>query len=98
MALTPIADRRSEETRPKELLFSGPSILGSPKACSSAASPGQFLFPYPQLQGDEKARVDRAVADIKRFAAEQIDAAAIDRNATFRQASFRGLVNSEFLA
>ena len=90
MALTPsqIAEQKKQA---EELLFSGPDHLGFAKSLFFGRFAGQFLFPYPQLQGDEKARVEQAVADLKVFAAEQIDAAAIDRNADIPATVIQGL-------
>src|SRR4051794_20937528 len=90
MALTPsqIADQKKQA---EELLFSGPEHLGFAKSLFFGRFAGQYLFPYPQLQGDEKARVDRAVADLKQFAAEHIDAAAIDREADIPASVIQGL-------
>jgi acyl-CoA dehydrogenase family member 9 len=90
MALTPsqIAEQKKQA---EELLFSGPDHLGFAKSLFFGRFAGQFLFPYPQLQGDEKASVEQAVADLKVFAAEQIDAAAIDRNADIPATVIQGL-------
>src|SRR6185437_13166461 len=52
---------------------------------------GEVLFPYPELPGDEKARVDAAVGAVRQFADEQIDAAAIDRDADIPAAVIEGL-------
>jgi acyl-CoA dehydrogenase family protein 9 len=90
MPLTPsqIADQKKQA---EELLFSGPEHLGFVKSLFFGRFAGQYLWPFPQLQGDEKARVDQAVADVKRFAAEQIDAAAIDRDADIPASVIEGL-------
>lgn len=90
MALTSsqIAEQKKQA---EELLFSGPEHLGFAKSLFFGRFAGPYLFPYPQFQADEKARVDRAVADLNVFAAEHIDAAAIDRNADIPASVIQGL-------
>jgi acyl-CoA dehydrogenase family protein 9 len=90
MPLTPsqIADQKKQA---EELLFSGPDHLGFAKSLFFGRFAGQFLWPYPQLKGDEKTRVEQAAHDVKRFAAEQIDAAAIDRDADIPASVIQGL-------
>src|SRR5205814_10133215 len=50
-----------------------------------------LVFPYPILPADEQATVEAAVAEVRQFAEEHIDAAAIDRNADIPPEVVRGL-------
>ena len=80
MALTA---RQIEEQRKQaeELLFSGPQKLGFAKALFFGHFNGNLLFPYPEIQPGEREQAAKAVADVRRFCDERIDAAAIDRDA-----------------
>jgi alkylation response protein AidB-like acyl-CoA dehydrogenase len=80
MALTPeqIAQQRKEA---EELLFSGPQTLGFAKGLFFGHFNAPLVFPYPEIRPEEQAEVAQAVAEVRRFAEEKIDAAAIDRNA-----------------
>ncbi len=90
MALTP-SQLQDQKKQAEELLFSGPDHLGFAKSLFFGRFSAKFLFPYPQLRGEEKVRVDRAVADLKQFAADHIDAAAIDRDADIPASVIQGL-------
>jgi alkylation response protein AidB-like acyl-CoA dehydrogenase len=63
----------------EELLFSGPQTLGFAKGLFFGHFNAPLLFPYPQIAPQERERAEQAVADVRRFAAEHIDATAIDR-------------------
>jgi alkylation response protein AidB-like acyl-CoA dehydrogenase len=80
MALTAeqIAQQKQEA---EELLFSGPQTLGFAKGLFFGHFNADLVFPYPEIRPEERATVAQAVADVRRFAEEHIDAAAIDRNA-----------------
>ena len=80
MALTSeqIAQQRKEA---EELLFSGPQTLGFANGLFFGHFNSSLVFPYPQIKPEERETVEKAVAEVRRFAEEHIDAAAIDRNA-----------------
>jgi alkylation response protein AidB-like acyl-CoA dehydrogenase len=80
MALTAqqIAQQQKEA---EELLFSGPETFGFAKGLFFGRFNSSLVFPYPEIKPDEQAVVAQAVGDVRRFAEEHIDAAAIDRNA-----------------
>ncbi|HEV3119808.1 MAG TPA: acyl-CoA dehydrogenase family protein, partial [Gemmataceae bacterium] len=90
MALTTeqIAQQRKEA---EELLFSGPQKLGFAKALFFGHCNAHLLFPYPQIRAEEQARLKQILADVRRFADERIDPAAIDRNAEIPQEVVSGL-------
>jgi alkylation response protein AidB-like acyl-CoA dehydrogenase len=73
-----LAEQRKQA---EELLFSEPERLGFAKALFFGRFQAPLVFPYPQLRAEEMEVVPRAVAEVRRFAEEHIDAAAIDRNA-----------------
>src|SRR5436305_2664129 len=65
----------------EELLFSGPQGLGFAKGLFFGRLNAPLVFPYPQLRAEERPAVEQAVAEVRHFAEEKIDAAAIDRDA-----------------
>ena len=90
MALT-AAQLAQQKKQAEEMLFEGPESLGFAKALFFGRFRADQIFPYPTLPPDEKAVVDEAVAKLRRFAAEHIDAAAIDRNADIPRSVIDGL-------
>jgi alkylation response protein AidB-like acyl-CoA dehydrogenase len=80
MALT-AQEREQQIKEAEELLFSGPQTLGFAKALFFGQFNAPLVFPYPEIKPEEREVVQQAVADVRRFAEEQIDAAAIDRDA-----------------
>jgi alkylation response protein AidB-like acyl-CoA dehydrogenase len=80
MALTreQIAEQQKQA---EELLFSGPQSLGFAKGLFFGHFNAPLLFPYPELKPEERDEAERAVQEVRRFCAEKIDSAAIDRNA-----------------
>jgi acyl-CoA dehydrogenase family member 9 len=73
-----LAEQRKQA---EEILFSEPERLGFAKALFFGHFQAPLVFPYPQLRPEEQETVPQAVALVRRFAQEHIDAAAIDRNA-----------------
>src|SRR5260370_10045316 len=80
MALT-AAQIEQQKKEAEELLFAGPQALGFAKALFFGHFNAPLLFPYPEIRPEEREIVDKAVAEVRRFAEEKIDAAAIDLNA-----------------
>src|SRR2546423_12434436 len=80
MALTAeqIAQQKQQA---EELLFSGPQTLGFAKALFFGHFQAPLVFPYPQIEPGERDTIKQAVAEVRRFAEEKIDATAIDRDA-----------------
>jgi alkylation response protein AidB-like acyl-CoA dehydrogenase len=85
------AARQRQVRQAEELLFSGPQRSGFAKALFRGEFRGDVLFPYPQLAPAMRTEVEAAVARVRRFADEQIDAAAIDRAADIPPHVIRGL-------
>src|SRR5262245_65204051 len=90
MALT-AAQIEQQKKQAEELLFSGPQTLGFAKGLFFGHFNAPLLFPYPELKSEERAVADQAVADVRRFCDESIDATAIDRNAEIPQSVIDGL-------
>src|SRR5437660_6298950 len=80
MALT-AEQRAQQQKQAEELLFSGPQTLGFAKGLFFGHFNAPLIFPYPEIKPQERAEVEQAVGEVRRFADERIDAAAIDRNA-----------------
>jgi acyl-CoA dehydrogenase family protein 9 len=90
MALT-AAQIEQQKQQAEELLFSGPQTLGFAKALFFGHFNSPLLFPYPEIKPEEREVANKAVADLRRFAADQIDATAIDRNADIPRSVIDGL-------
>jgi acyl-CoA dehydrogenase family member 9 len=90
MALT-TEQIEQQRKQAEELLFSGPQTLGFAKGLFFGHFNAPLLFPYPELTREEAPIVAQAVADVRRFADEHIDAAAIDRNAEIPASVVAGL-------
>ncbi len=80
MALT-AAQVEQQKQAAEELLFSGPQTLGFAKGLFFGHYNAALLNPYPQIRLDEQSRIDEKVAEVRHYAEEHIDAAAIDRDA-----------------
>jgi len=79
MALT-AQQLEQQRKQAEELLFSGPEALGFAKSLFFGHFSASLVFPYPELKAEERAEVEQTVAEVRRFCAEHIDAAAIDRD------------------
>src|SRR5438876_5492391 len=90
MALTP-QQLEEQKKQAEELLFSGPQTLGFAKGLFYGHFNAPLVFPYPELKPEERAEVEQAVAEVRRFADEHIDAMAIDRNAEIPTETVAGL-------
>ncbi|MCS6850512.1 MAG: acyl-CoA dehydrogenase family protein, partial [Gemmataceae bacterium] len=75
----------------EELLAEGPQTLGFAKGLFFGHFNAPLLFPYPELTAAERPEVEQAVTEVRRFCQEQIDAAAIDRDAEIPPAVIEGL-------
>src|SRR5262249_28283609 len=82
-----------QQKQAEELLFSGPQTLGFAKGLFFGHFNAPLLFPYPVLRPEEQGVVDAAVAEVRRFMDEEVDSAAIDRNADIPQDVIDGLAH-----
>jgi alkylation response protein AidB-like acyl-CoA dehydrogenase len=76
-----LAERERQVRQAEELLFSGPQRSGFAKALFRGEFRAPVVFPYPELDPAARAAADDAVAAVRAFADEHIDAVAIDRQA-----------------
>src|SRR5262245_36476149 len=90
MALS-AAQLAQQKKQAEELLFSGPEHLGFAKSLFFGHFKAGHLFPYPVPPPAERVIVEEAVAKVKRFCDESIDAAEIDRIADIPQSVIDGL-------
>ncbi len=90
MALT-AAQMQEQKKQAEELLFSEQLKLGFAKALFFGQFQAPLLFPYPELKPEERPIVEKAVEEVRAFADEHIDAAAIDRHADIPQTVIDGL-------
>src|SRR5213596_2278396 len=84
-------DLVQQQKQAEELLFSGPQTLGFAKGLFFGHFNAPLLFPYPELSREEMPIVAQAVTDVRKYADEHIDAAAIDRNAEIPASVVAGL-------
>jgi alkylation response protein AidB-like acyl-CoA dehydrogenase len=85
------AERARQMRQAEELLFTGPHRAGFAKALFKGEFRASVLFPYPELGETERAEVERAVDEVRAFARDHIDAAAIDRAADIPRSVIDGL-------
>jgi alkylation response protein AidB-like acyl-CoA dehydrogenase len=90
MALT-AEQMQEQKQQAEELLFSEKLKPGFAKALFFGQFQGPVLFPYPDLNPQEKLIVEKTAEEVRQFAQAHIDAAAIDRNAEIPQAVIDGL-------
>src|SRR4029079_10968245 len=90
MALT---NEQIEQQRKQaeELLFSGPQTLGFAKGLFFGHFNAPLLFPYPQINAERLAEVEKSVTDVKHYLEYGVGYFAIDKNAEIPQAVIDGL-------
>ncbi len=74
-------ERAKQVAQAEELLFSGPHKSGFAKALFRGDYLAGVVHPYPKLPPAAAAEADSAVAQVRAFARDHIDAAKIDREA-----------------
>ena len=84
-------DRQEQIRQAEEILFSGPQKLGFANGLFFGHFNAAQIYPYPTLKPEEREGVQRAMAEVRRYCDEHIDAAAIDRNAEIPQEVVNGL-------
>jgi alkylation response protein AidB-like acyl-CoA dehydrogenase len=90
MALS-AAQIAQQKRQAEELLFAGPEHLGFAKSLFFGQFKVDRLFPYPILPPAQKQAADEAVAKLRAYCEQSIDATAIDRNAEIPQSVVNGL-------
>jgi acyl-CoA dehydrogenase family protein 9 len=84
-------EREQQIKQAEEILFAGPQKLGFANGLFFGHFSAAQISPYPELKPEEREVVAKAVSDVRRFAEEKIDAAAIDRNAEIPPEVIAGL-------
>src|SRR5438445_7380225 len=74
------AEREQQIKQAEEILFSGAQKLGFANGLFFGHYSAAQISLYPDLKEEEREVVAKAVNQVRRFAQEKIDAAAIDRN------------------
>jgi alkylation response protein AidB-like acyl-CoA dehydrogenase len=90
MALT-TKDVEEQKKQVEEMLFSGPQKLGFAKGIFFGRFNAGLLFPYPEVKAEERAALDQATTELRRFVDTELDPAAIDRNSEIPQSVIDGL-------
>lgn len=80
-----------QKKQTEEMLFTEKHRLGFAKSLFFGRFVAPLVFPYPQIRPDEQSAVGEAVAEFHRFAREQIDSTAIDRDAEIPRHVIDGL-------
>jgi alkylation response protein AidB-like acyl-CoA dehydrogenase len=83
--------RAKQLQQAEELFFSGPAREGFAKALFRGEFRGGALFPYPELPEADRPAVEEAVAAVRAFVEQHLDAAAIDREADIPTSVIKGL-------
>jgi alkylation response protein AidB-like acyl-CoA dehydrogenase len=90
MVLT-AAQIEQQKKQAEELLFAGKETQGFARTLFFGHFSAPLVFPYPQLNAEEKPLVEHAVAEVWRYCKERIDAAAVDSNADIPHDNILGL-------
>ncbi len=79
-----------QQKQAEEILFSGPQTLGFAKGLFFGHFNAPLLFPYPVLPPGQREAVERKVDEVRRFMEQDVDSAAIDRDADIPPAVVAG--------
>jgi alkylation response protein AidB-like acyl-CoA dehydrogenase len=74
------AEEIAKQKQQLDEILAGPQKMGFAKALFYGHFNAPLIFPYPEIKQEERDTVEQAVAEVRRFAQEHIDAPAIDRN------------------
>src|SRR5687767_8308734 len=86
------AELRQQQIREaEELLFSGPQRAGFARDLFFGRFRAESILPYPVLPPDQQRLGDEAVAAVREFCRDNIDAARVDREADIPPEVIRGL-------
>jgi acyl-CoA dehydrogenase family protein 9 len=84
-------DRDKQVQQAEELLFTGARQESVAKRLFAGRFVANLIFPYPQLPATEQPRVDAALRQLISFCDENLDPAAIDRQADIPRSVIDGL-------
>ncbi len=85
------AQRQKEIQQAEELLFAGPQALGFAKGLFLGRFVADWVMPYPRIPAAQQIELDKSLAETRRFLDEELDAAAIDRQADIPREVINGL-------
>ena len=85
------AQRQQEIAQAEELLFAGPQALGFAKGLFLGRFVADWVMPYPRIPTAQQHELDKSLVEVRQFLDEQLDAAAIDRQADIPRAVIDGL-------
>jgi acyl-CoA dehydrogenase family protein 9 len=85
------AQRQKEIQQAEELLFAGPQALGFAKGLFQGHFVADWVMPYPSIAAAQQAELDGALAELRQFLDQHLDAAEIDRNADIPRNVIDGL-------
>jgi alkylation response protein AidB-like acyl-CoA dehydrogenase len=91
MSTSADAARQEQIASAEELLFAGPQKLGFAKGLFLGRFVADWVMPYPRMAAEERAELDAALAELRRFLDDKLDPAAIDRNADIPREVIDGL-------
>src|SRR5256885_6234127 len=73
--------RQKEIQQAEELLFAGPQALGFAKGLFQGHFVSDWVMPYPRIPAAQQTELDRTLAELRAFLDQDLDPAAIDRQA-----------------
>jgi acyl-CoA dehydrogenase family protein 9 len=85
------AQRQKEIQQAEELLFAGPQALGFAKGLFQGHFVADWVMPYPRIPAAQQAELDGTLTELRKFLDEDLDPAAIDRNADIPRSVIDGL-------
>ncbi len=91
MSTTAIQPHEKEIRDAEELLFTGPQRQGFAKGLFFGRFVADWVTPYPRLPAEQREKLDAVMPELRRFLDEELDPAAIDRNADIPRSVIDGL-------
>ena len=91
MSTSTDAARQEQIASAEELLFAEPQKLGFAKGLFLGRFVADWVMPYPVMPAEERAELEAALAELRRFLDEKLDPAAIDRAADIPREVIDGL-------
>src|SRR5215471_18185114 len=84
-------DRAEQIRAADELLFAGPQKLGIAKGLYLGRFISDWVMPYPSMTPDQQNRLDAVMPALRQFLDDNLDPAAIDREADIPKNVIQGL-------
>ena len=83
--------RQKEIEQAEELLFAGPQALGFAKGLFQGHFVSDWVMPYPRIPAAQQTELDDTLTELRKFLAEALDPADIDRQADIPRSVIDGL-------